>query len=77
VRLRSFEAAKAAWMVAMVATSAEEAGGGAINDGAMSAHVVSVWAGKPDSERRSSCCGAMRVLRRVGEAPGRGPRPAM
>lgn len=47
----SYEAAKAAWMVAMAATSAEEAGG-AIDDGAMLAHVVSVWAGKPDGERR-------------------------
>jgi hypothetical protein len=37
-------------MVAMAMTSTEEAGGGAIDDGAMSAHVVSVWAGKPSGE---------------------------
>lgn len=34
-------------MVVMATKSAEEAGGGAIDDGAMLAHVVSVWMGKP------------------------------
>lgn len=63
--------------MAMDAKSVEEAGGGAIDDGAMLAHVVSVWTRKPGEERRSGCCGATRVVRRVEEAPVRGPRLAM
>ena len=55
-------------MVAMAATSAEKAGGGVIDDGAMLAHVVSVLTGKLGGERRSACCGATRVVRRVWEA---------
>lgn len=46
-RSRSCEAAKASWMVVMAAKSVEEAGGGAIDNGAMLAHVVLVWTGKP------------------------------
>jgi hypothetical protein len=43
-RWRSWEAATAAWMVAMAATS-EDAGGGVVDDEAMLAHVVSDMAG--------------------------------
>jgi hypothetical protein len=64
-------------MVVMAAKSTKEAGGGAIDDGAMLAHVVSVWTGKPGEERRSGCCGTTRVVRRVEETPVRGPRLAM
>jgi hypothetical protein len=71
-RLHSWEAATAAWMVAIAATSMEEAGGGT-KEGATRA---GWWAGKPGGECRVRCC-CGDVVRAAGRTSGRGASPKM
>jgi hypothetical protein len=71
-RSRSWEAATAAWMVAMAATNAGEAGGGADVVATRLVQEGSVWVRKPGGELRVCC--TVRAARRT---PGRGSTPTM
>jgi hypothetical protein len=79
-RSHSWEAATVAWMVAIAATSMEEAGGGAKEGVTMSVHTSATragwWAGKPGGECRVHCC-CGGVVRAAGRTSGRGASPKM
>jgi hypothetical protein len=68
----SWEAATAAWMVAMAATSAEDVGGVAVEDTTVSAHAGSE---KPDGGRRMRCCAERAAVACVEVRPSQAGRP--